>query len=46
LVDCYLLDLDEFILQVYKVVVIEGKLPLQGTIRDALVLLQPRDGVG
>jgi hypothetical protein len=38
--------LDEFRLQIVKVVVVERELALQGTIREAFVLLEPVDDLG
>ncbi len=43
LIQRHLLDLNEFHLQVFEVVVIQGELALQGPVGEALVLLQPVD---
>jgi hypothetical protein len=45
MVDGKVLDLSEFVLQVLQECVVEGKLALQGTIRDTAQALQHRDGL-
>jgi hypothetical protein len=46
LIHRHLSDLNQLHLEVVQVVVIEGKLALQGPVGDALVLLEPVDDVG
>jgi len=46
LIQRHLSDLNQLHLEVCQVVVIQGKLALQGPVGDALVLLQPVDDVG
>jgi hypothetical protein len=41
-----LLDRSELVLQVLKVVIIEGKLALERAVRDVLVLLEPAENLG
>ena len=45
MVDGELLDLGELVLQVLQERVVEGKLALQGAIRDTAQALQHRDGL-
>ena len=45
MVDGELLDLGEFVLQVLQELVVEGKLALQGAIRDTAQALQHCDGL-
>ena len=46
LIQRHLSDLNQLYLEVFQVVVIQGKLALQGPVGDALVPLQPVDDVG
>ena len=46
LIPRHLSDLNQLYLEVFQVVVIQGKLAFQGPVGDALVLLEPVDDVG
>jgi hypothetical protein len=46
LVQHHLSDLNQLYLEVFQVVVIQGKLAFQGPVGEALVLLEPVDDVG